>query len=224
MRVLVLGIGNVMFGDEGVGVHFVKMMEQNYKFSPKIRAKFDSALNLDDKFEASNLDVANSNLSGDLASRDGSKFNADGANLELRFIDGGTLAMALTPLIAQADVLIVVDCISADGGETGDVYFFGYEQMPPTISWNGSAHEVEMLETLRLMELAGDLPRTKILGIVPKRIEPMSFELSAQAQEGVNLMEKTLLNELSRLGFSYEKIANFSVSGIALEFSKKGAI
>ena len=200
MRVLVLGIGNVMFGDEGVGVHFVKMMERNYKFSPKIRAKFDSALNLDDKFDA------------------------DGANLELRFIDGGTLAMALTPLIAQADVLIVVDCISADGGETGDVYFFGYEQMPPTISWNGSAHEVEMLETLRLMELAGDLPRTKILGIVPKRIEPMSFEISAQAQEGVNLMEKTLLNELSRLGFSYEKIANFSVCDIALEFSKKGAI
>ena len=200
MRVLVLGIGNVMFGDEGVGVHFVKMMERNYKFSPKIRAKFDSALNLDDKFDA------------------------DGANLELRFIDGGTLAMALTPLIAQADVLIVVDCISADGGETGDVYFFGYEQMPPSISWNGSAHEVEMLETLRLMELTGDLPRTKILGIVPKRIEPMSFELSSQAQEDVNLMEKTLLNELSRLGFSYEKIANFSVSGIALEFSKKGAI
>ena len=52
----------------------------------------------------------------------------------------------------------------------------------------------------------------------------MSFELSAQAQEGANLMEKTLLNELSRLGFSYEKIANFSVSDIALEFSKKGAI
>ena len=215
MRVLVLGIGNVMFGDEGVGVHFVKMMERNYKFSPKIRAKFDSALN---------LDGANSNLSGDLASRGGFKFNADGANLELRFIDGGTLAMALTPLIAQADVLIVADCVSADDGETGDVYFFGYEQVPPAVSWNGSAHEVEMLETLRLMELAGDLPRTKILGIVPKRIEPMSFELSSQAQEGVNLMEKTLLNELSRLGFSYEKIANFSVSGIALEFSKKGAI
>jgi len=224
MRVLILGIGNVMFGDEGVGVHFVKMMERNYKFNPKIRAKFDSALNLDDKFDASNLDVANSNLSGDIASRDSSKFNADGANLELKFIDGGTLAMALTPFIAQADVLIVADCISAEGGETGDVYFFGYEQMPPVISWNGSAHEVEMLETLRLMELAGDLPRTKILGIVPKRIEPMSFEVSAQAQEGVNLMEKTLLNELSRLGFSYEKIANFSVCDIALEFSKKGAI
>ena len=217
MRVLVLGIGNVMFGDEGVGVHFVKMMERNYKFSPKIGAKFDSISNLNDKFDASNL-------SGDLARLGSFKFSADGANLELKFIDGGTLAMALTPVIAWADVLIVADCISAEGSETGDVYFFGYEQMPPAVSWNGSAHEVEMLETLRLMELAGDLPRTKILGIVPKRIEPMSFEISAQAQEGVNLMEKTLLNELSRLGFCYEKIANFSVSDIALEFSKKGAI
>lgn len=219
MRVLVLGIGNVMFGDEGVGVHFVKMMERNYKFSPKNGAKFDSDVNLGDKFDASNLNVANSNLSSD------PKFNnADGANLELKFIDGGTLAMALTPVIAWADVLIVADCISAEGGETGDVYFFGYEQMPRAVSWNGSAHEVEMLETLRLMELAGDLPRTKILGIVPKRIEPMSFELSVQAQEGANLMEKTLLNELLRLGFCYKKIANFSVCDIALEFSKKGAI
>ena len=52
----------------------------------------------------------------------------------------------------------------------------------------------------------------------------MSFELSEQAIKGVNLIEKTLLNELSRLGFNYEKIANFSVSDIALEFSKKGAI
>ena len=224
MRVLVLGIGNVMFGDEGVGVHFVKMMERNYKFGPKNGAKFDSISNLNDKFDSSNLDGANSNLSSDLASRDDSKFNADGANLELKFIDGGTLAMALTPVIAWADVLIVADCLSAEGGETGDVYFFGYEQMPRAVSWNGSAHEVEMLETLRLMELAGDLPRTKILGIVPKRIEPMSFELSVQAQEGANLMEKTLLNELLRLGFCYEKIANFSVCDIALEFSKKGAI
>lgn len=218
MRVLVLGIGNVMFGDEGVGVHFVKMMERNYKFSPKNWAKFDSDSNLGDKFDALNL-------SSDLARRGNPKFNnADSANLELKFIDGGTLAMALTPVIAWADVLIVADCISAEGSETGDVYFFGYEQMPPAVSWNGSAHEVEMLETLRLMELAGDLPRTKILGIVPKRIEPMSFELSAQAQEAANLMEKTLLSELSRLGFCYEKIANFSVSDIALEFSKKGAI
>ena len=214
MRVLVLGVGNVMFGDEGVGVHFVKMMERNYKFSSKNGAKFD----------ASNLDGANSNLSSDLARSDGSKFNADGANLELRFIDGGTLAMALTPVIAWADVLMVADCISAEDGETGDVYFFGYEQMPPAVSWNGSAHEVEMLETLRLMELAGDLPQTKILGIVPKRIEPMSFEISSQAKKGANLVEKTLLNELSQLGFNYEKIANFSISDIALEFSKKGAI
>ena len=218
MRVLVLGIGNVMFGDEGVGVHFVKMMERNYKFSPKNWAKFDSDSNLGDKFDALNL-------SSDLARRGNPKFNnADSANLELKFIDGGTLAMALTPVIAWADVLIVADCISAEGGETGDVNFFGYEQMPPAVSWNGSAHEVEMLETLRLMELAGDLPRTKILGIVPKRIEPMSFELSVQAQEGANLMEKTLLDELSHLGFCYEKIANFSVCDIALEFSKKGAI
>ena len=33
MRVLVLGIGNVMFADEGIGVHFVNLMAKNYKFT-----------------------------------------------------------------------------------------------------------------------------------------------------------------------------------------------
>lgn len=28
MRVLILGIGNVMFADEGIGVHFTKMIEK----------------------------------------------------------------------------------------------------------------------------------------------------------------------------------------------------
>ncbi|NHV87684.1 hydrogenase expression/formation protein, partial [Escherichia coli] len=31
MKILVLGIGNVMFSDEGVGVHLVKLLSQKYK-------------------------------------------------------------------------------------------------------------------------------------------------------------------------------------------------
>ena len=178
MKALVLGIGNVMFSDEGVGVHFAEMMKRNYEFTHKTHS--------------------------------------------LEFIDGGTLAIALTPIIARSDYLIVVDCISAEGGEVGDVYFFDYEAMPSKISWNGSAHEVEMLETLNLMELAGDLPKTKILGVIPKRIEPMSFELSNEVQKAALTMEKTLLLHLKELGFSYKKIADFTVLDMAKEYENKG--
>lgn len=180
MKVLVLGIGNVMFSDEGVGVHFTKMIEKNYKFTHSKHT--------------------------------------------INFIDGGTLAIALTPIIAEHDYLIVVDCISSDDGEEGDVYFFDYEAIPNKISWDGSAHEVEMLQTLQMMEFAGDMPKTKILGIVPKRIEPMSFELSNEIQKGALVMEKTLLKHLNELDFSYEKVANFTIVDMAKEYQDKGIL
>lgn len=37
-EVLILGIGNYILGDEGIGVHIVKYIEDNYKLSPGIEA------------------------------------------------------------------------------------------------------------------------------------------------------------------------------------------
>lgn len=177
MRVLVLGVGNVMFADEGVGVHFIKMIENNFKFSSSEHI--------------------------------------------LKFVDGGTLANHLTPIMAQSDYLIVVDCIDADGGQIGDVYFFDFEDMPKSINWSGSAHEVEMLQTIEMMDLVGDRPQTKIIGVVPKRIEPMSFELSEQIQNASAVMEKIILKELANLGFKYEKVDNKGVQDMANEWKKE---
>ncbi|MBQ3675512.1 MAG: hydrogenase maturation protease, partial [Campylobacter sp.] len=79
MKLLVLGIGNVMFSDEGIGVHFAKMLQKNYTFK------------------------------------------SDEHSIE--FIDGGTLANLLMPILAEFDEVLLIDCIDADGGEIGDVYF-----------------------------------------------------------------------------------------------------
>lgn len=174
MKLLVLGIGNIMFSDEGIGVHFAKMLQRNYTFKSE--------------------------------------------NHSIEFIDGGTLANLLMPILAEFDEVLLIDCIDADGGEIGDVYFFNYEVMPKAISWSGSAHEIEMLQTLQMMELCGDMPKTHILGVVPKRIEPMSLNLSDEMQKAAHVMEKQALKFIQNLGFSYEKIANFSVQDIANEF------
>ncbi|WP_169777051.1 HyaD/HybD family hydrogenase maturation endopeptidase [Campylobacter mucosalis] len=178
MRVLVLGIGNVMFGDEGIGVHLAMAIEQSYKFSS--------------------------------------------ASHSLKFIDGGTLAVALTPIIADCDYLIVIDCVSSDDANVGDVYFFDIDNMPQKIRWDGSAHEVEMLQTLELMALSGDRPKGKILGLVPSRIEPMSFKLSEQILNGSKVAEKTLINHLNEFGFKCEKIADISPQDMADIYAKKG--
>lgn len=134
---------------------------------------------------------------------------------QISFLDGGTLAYFLIDTMAKYDEIIIIDCIEADGGKTGDVYFFDYENMPKKISWSGSAHEIEMLQTLQLMEISGDLPKTKILGIIPKRITPMSFEISDELVNSLKVMEKTALDYISSFDFEITKIGDFSILDIA---------
>ncbi len=283
---LVLGIGNVIYADEGIGVHFVRALAQNYKFYPKTAArnsmagedfaaqnfmqnsaqvsaiqnstsqnsiKRNSLQNFADEnsifkqnFATANLDrnstsenSAKQNSASNFTSQNSiinfaaqSSINADFIAVnsaapsssadQIRFIDGGTLASFLMPTMAEFDEILLVDCIDADGAKGGEVYFFDYDAMPKQISWSGSAHEVEMLQTLQMMDLCGDLPHVKILAVVPQRIEEASFKLSSVILESSKTMEKTALKYLSDLGFAHEKIADLSAQDIADRFAKKG--
>lgn len=286
MRVLVLGIGNVIYADEGIGVHFVRALAQNYKFYPKAAARNSmagenfaaqnfiqnsvqvsaiqnstsqnsterdplqnfadenfiseqnfAAVNLDrnstsensaKQDSASNFTSQNSVINSVAQSSINSDFIAvnsaapsDSAD-QISFIDGGTLASFLMPTMAEFDEILLVDCIDAEGAKGGEVYFFDYDAMPKQISWSGSAHEVEMLQTLQMMDLCGDLPHVKILAVVPRRIEEASFKLSSVILESSKTMEKTALKYLSDLGFAHEKIADLSAQDIADRFAKRG--
>lgn len=283
---LVLGIGNVIYADEGIGVHFVRALAQNYKFYPKTAARNSMAgenfaaqnfmqnsaqvsaiqnstsqnsiehdpeqnsadinSNSEQNFAAVNLDrnstsehSAKQNFASNSALQNSvinsvaqSSINADFIAInstapspsadQIRFIDGGTLASFLMPTMAEFDEILLVDCIDADGAKGGEVYFFDYDAMPKQISWSGSAHEVEMLQTLQMMDLCGDLPHVKILAVVPQRIEEASFKLSSAILESSKTMEKTALKYLSDLGFAHEKIADLSAQDIADRFAKRG--
>ncbi len=136
------------------------------------------------------------------------------------FVDGGTLALQLSHIIAKYDEMVVIDCIAADDAQVGDIFFFPYESMPKKVNWSGSAHEVEMLQTLQYMELMGDLPKTRILACVPKRIEPLSFELSCEVLLSLNKMEKILIDFLVDKGFICKKIADYEIENLALKSYK----
>ena len=160
MKILVLGIGNLLFGDEGVGVHFINYIGEKYQFQ---------------------------------------------GEHQLDFVDGGTLAQRLIPIIVEYDRLIIVDTINAPGVKAGEVYFFDFEAVPDAVDWQGSAHEVEMLQTLTMMDLAGDRPSTMIMGVVPTVIEATEFSLSPAVTDAVPLMERTLLDYLKTVGIEAEK-------------------
>lgn len=133
----------------------------------------------------------------------------------LTFIDGGTLAERLIPIIVEYDYLILLDCVDANDGEIGDVYFFDFEDVPNSISWQGSVHEVEMLQTLSMMDMVGDRPPTKVIGIIPEVIDITTLQMTQAVLEGSKIMEKTLLNHLKELGFSYEQMNDLDIQSVA---------
>jgi len=160
MKILVLGIGNLLFGDEGIGVHFINYIGEKYQFQ---------------------------------------------SEHQIDLVDGGTLAQRLIPIIVEYDRLIVIDTINAPGVKAGEVYFFDFEAVPDAVDWQGSAHEVEMLQTLTMMDLAGDRPPTMIMGVVPTVIEMTEFSLSEGVNSAVPMMERTLLDYLKTVGIEAEK-------------------
>lgn len=177
MKILILGIGNILFGDEGIGVHLSNLLKLNYKFS-------------------------------------------GGHSVDI--VDGGTMAQHLIPLISEYDSVLIIDSIDAEDAKIGDVYFFDFSAIPNAITWAGSAHEVEMLQTLRMIELLGDLPPTKILGIKPFIIgENPTFDLTQEVLQGAKLMEAQAIKHLETLGVRIEKIDNQDLQQIA-RFSYKG--
>jgi len=158
MNILILGIGNILFADEGMGAHMTHYIDEKYNFSSKEH--------------------------------------------RVEIMDGGTLAEALIPHIVKYNYVILIDCIDADNGAPGDVYFFDFDKIPSGIKWDGSAHEVEMLQTLQMMDMHGDRPETKIVGLIPKRLysEDTTFDMSSEVLESVDLIEKIVTKHLTKLG------------------------
>jgi len=179
MKILVLGIGNILFGDEGIGVHLVHYLQKKYDFS--------------------------------------------GPN-QVDLIDGGTLAQRLIPIIVEYDKVFIFDTVDVDDGNIGDVYFFDFLDVPECVTWQGSAHEVEMLQTLEMIHMMGDLPETKIIGVVPYVIgEDTTFNLTDEVVKASKLMEKVLIDNLKKLGVEVKvKDENVDIREIAKVSYKMG--
>ena len=179
MKILVLGIGNILFGDEGIGVHMINYLDEKYEFK---------------------------------------------GEHQVDLIDGGTLAQRLIPIIIEYDKVFVFDTVDVDEPNIGDVYFFNFLDVPECVHWQGSAHEVEMLQTLEMIHMMGDLPDTKIIGVVPYVIgEDTTFTITEPVLKAAKLMEKILINELKKLNVEIEiKNPNASLQNIARESYKRG--
>lgn len=178
MNILILGIGNILFQDEGIGVHFIHYLDEKYEFISKKNS--------------------------------------------VSLVDGGTLAQRLIPQIVKYDEVLIVDCIDATSSKAGDVFFFNYREVPSNINWQGSAHEVEMLQTLNMIDMNYDLPKTYILGVIPKRVaDDTTFELSEEIVKATKVMEEVVIKHLLELEIEVKKLKEVSIEDIALVSFKR---
>ncbi len=156
MNIMILGIGNIIFGDEGIGPHLANLIDEKYEF-------------ISDEHT-------------------------------VKVVDGGTLAQRLIPIITEYDKVILIDCVNVDEGNIGDVYCFDFDKVPDYITWQGSAHEVEMLQTLQMIEMMGDLPPVKIVGVIPYVIgEDSTFSMTDKVVASSLVMEKTIIEHIKSL-------------------------
>ncbi len=179
MKILILGIGNILFGDEGVGPHLANLIERKYEFT------------------------------------------SDKHSVEI--IDGGTLAHRLIPIITEYDRVVLIDCVKVDDGKIGDVYSFEFSDMPEHIKWNGSAHEVEMLQTLQMIEMIGDLPPVKIVGVIPYVIgENSTFSMTQEVVNASLTMEKVVIDYLKSLDIDVEIKKDLKITDVTNDTYTKG--
>lgn len=96
------------------------------------------------------------------------------------------------------------------------------QDKPNEIDWQGSAHEVEMLQTLNMMDIVGDRPHTFVLGVTPTVIEPMTLGLTPHLHAAIPLMEHALLTHLTDLGFSQQIVNEITVDQVIPDAYKRG--
>ncbi|MDY0192166.1 MAG: HyaD/HybD family hydrogenase maturation endopeptidase [Aliarcobacter butzleri] len=178
MNILILGIGNILFQDEGIGAHFIHYLDEKYEF----------------------ISQENS----------------------VSLVDGGTLAQRLIPEIIKYDEVLIIDCIDAINSKAGDVFFFDFKKVPSNINWQGSAHEVEMLQTLNMIDMNKDLPTTHILGVIPKRVaDDTTFELSSEIIQASKTMEKVVVDYLTKHQITVKEMKDIDIKEISLVSFKR---
>ncbi|MBN1693014.1 MAG: HyaD/HybD family hydrogenase maturation endopeptidase [Dehalococcoidales bacterium] len=145
-RVVVIGVGNLIQKDEGVGIHAIRSLQE--------------------------MDLP----------------------ADVKLVDGGT-SPDLIAYTKAGDKMIIIDCATA-GGEAGEIYRFKPEELEASRGTLTSAHEMGVVENLKLMEMTGNKPKeTVIIGIEPAEID-WGMELSPRLEAKLPELVGAVLKEI----------------------------
>ena len=138
---LIIGTGNILLSDEGVGIHIVRQLQRQ---QTKDKEFFHNTEFVD--IGTSSFDI-------------------------ISYINNGVTKVAL------------IDCMKADGYLPGTVFKLTPDDLRKRQKEKYSLHQMELVDTLRMISIIEKLPEILILGIIPENINKFSTKLSDSITE-----------------------------------------
>jgi hydrogenase maturation protease len=152
---LVLGLGNVLLEDDGIGAAAVSLLLHRYEVPRGVQV-----------------------------------------------LDGGTLGLSLLPYLDDADAVILVDAVRADGAPGSFVRLTG-DEVAPAVATRLSPHQVGVADLLDGARWLGRYPRRVVLlGLVPDSME-LVVGLSPCVRSSLPELVERIADEAGTLGFAF---------------------
>ncbi len=160
MRVVVLGVGNILMSDEGIGVHAVTALAEQY-------------------------DVPD----------------------EVEIVDGGTSGMDCLDRIADADLLLIADCMRSKDKAPGTITRLADDQINAWFNTKISPHQVGLSDVLAACSFHGMSPkRVVLLGVQPASFET-AMELTPTVAAVLPDLVERLAGEVAAMGVTLARKA-----------------
>lgn len=152
-QITVLGIGNPIMGDDGIGLRILSALQE-----------------VEDPLDWVPSHAAGAGSGGVVSAQQG-RSPVGSSTSSIRYIDGGTAGMELLPIVQEAEHLLVLDAL-AGPGEPGSVVTLYGDQIPRLLDAKLSPHQVGLLDLLSAARLLGGEPQdVAVVGIVAQRCE-----------------------------------------------------
>jgi len=154
---LVLGLGNVLCRDDGVGIAALARLSREYRPGPG-----------------------------------------------LGLVDGGTLGLALLPLLERAGAAVLVDAIRTDAPPSTLVRLEG-EEVARAAAHRLSVHQIGVSDLLEGARLRGRLPpRLRLVGVVPASVE-LGLSRTPAIEAAIPALVQAIVDEVEALGYQLSR-------------------
>jgi hydrogenase maturation protease len=155
---LILGLGNVLLEDDGVGAAAVAVLRDRYEPPEGVR-----------------------------------------------LLDGGTLGLSLLPHLEEAEVVILVDAIRADGAPPGTFVRLDGDEVAPAVATRLSPHQVGVADLLDGARWLDRYPASVVLlGLVPESMD-LAVGLSPRVRPALPALVERIVEEARTLGFVFRR-------------------